>query len=112
MDKLYTYIACTKGELTKVILERQESFEQSYIDDGIVVNRLDITYYFSNGVVIKYCNESDVNEIAAQQCAECWISYQVSFKPDGIEISPQKKVFINHCQETFWLKMNKPMFTG
>ena len=107
MSNLCTYILTTKGEQTELKLELYESFDKSYTDQGIEVNCIELMFYFSNGVVLKYVNESGSIEEHEQLCAECWISYEVVFEPAGICISPIKKSFINQCQEAFWLKMNK-----
>jgi hypothetical protein len=106
MNNLHTYIAATKGELNGVKLEASESFDKSYTDQGIVVNCIESVFHFNNGVVMKCCNEADMLEENEQICAECWISYEVISESDDTHICPQRKTFLNHCQEAFWLKIN------
>lgn len=106
MNNLHTYIAATKGELNGVKLVASESFDKSYTDQGIVVNCIESIFHFSNGVVMKCCNEADVFEDNEQICPECWISYEVISKSDETHVFPKTKTFLNHCQEAFWLKMN------
>lgn len=108
MNNLYTYIAAIKGEKTKVTLKSAESFEQSYTDNDVVVNCKESVFHFTNGVVLKYCNESDLLDDDAQICPECWISYEVMSESGDLQIYPKKKTFINQCQEAFWLKINRP----
>jgi len=110
MNNLYTYVASKNGEHTQLRLDREESLDKSYIEQDVVVNCFESKCYFSNGVVLKYCNESDLLEENSQVCPECWISYEVISQPQGMNILPKKKTFINHCQEAFWLKMNKQQF--
>lgn len=107
MNNLCTYIAVTKGEVSVVSLESSQTFDKSYTDQDIVINCIETVFQFSNGVVIKYLNESDLFDVNAQACPECWISYEVISQSSNTDISPKKKTFINQCQEDFWLKMNK-----
>lgn len=107
MNNLCTYIAATKGEINAVSLESSQSIDKSYTDQDIVVNCVESVFQFSNGVVIKYLIESDVTEVNAQTCPECWISYEVISESTNTHISPKRKTFLNQCQEAFWLKINK-----
>ena len=64
-------------------------------------------YRFHNGVVIRYQREQDLTPVEDdQQCAECWLSYEVQ-EAAGRKIWPTRKVFYNHCQLTFWLRIQQ-----
>ncbi len=86
-----------------VTLTHQESEHYSEHDEsGTVIQHQITTSWFANGVVIRQQTEQD--EAPSQQlCAECWISYRVIASP--IPITPARKLFHNHCQEQFWLKV-------
>jgi hypothetical protein len=106
MNNLCTYIATTKGDVNSVTLESSRSFDKSYIDHDIVVSCIESIFHFTNGVVMKFCSESDLTEANEQVCPECWISYEIISETGDTQISPKRKTFINQCQETFWLKIN------
>ncbi|MGF1878243.1 hypothetical protein L4D77_23495 [Photobacterium frigidiphilum] len=107
MNDLYTYIAAVKGELTDLELVSHESVDTSYKDQGIEVDCRESLFTFSNGVIIKHCIESELFEANEQACPECWISYEVISELGNTLVQPKRKTFINHCQESFWLKINK-----
>ena len=106
MNNLCTYIAATKGEISVVKLVTSQSFDKSYVDQDIVVKCTESVFQFTNGVVMKYCSESDLIEANEQVCAECWISYEVIAESGDTQVFPKKKTFINHSQEDFWLKIS------
>lgn len=107
MNKLATYIsAITTGNPEGVITQRQVK-EDTRQDDGLVTTCTEQMVDFVNGVTILQSMEidqDDHNHLAA--CPECWISYEVVSAPPGLNISPRRKVFVNQCQEAFWLKIN------
>ncbi|RBW65640.1 hypothetical protein DS893_08350 [Vibrionales bacterium C3R12] len=107
MNNLFTYIAAIKGEMTGLKLVSHESIDKSYEDQGISVDCVESLFHFSNGVIIKHCTESELFETTEQTCPECWISYEVISDSKSTKVRPIRKTFTNHCQEIFWLKINK-----
>ncbi|PSW05474.1 hypothetical protein [Photobacterium lipolyticum] len=103
MNTLLTYIKAIHKKQTSVSIINKHTKTSSYIDDEIEVNEKETTYYFDNGVVIRYKTERD-NVPSELLCEECWISYEVVDLGQQM-ITPLRKIFHNTCQETFWLKM-------
>ena len=103
MNQLISYIRAIHRQESPVTLTRQESEHYSEHDEsGTVIQHQITTSWFANGGVIRQQTEQD--EAPSQQlCAECWISYRVIASP--IPITPTSKLFHNHCQERFWLKV-------
>ncbi|MBU2712650.1 hypothetical protein [Zooshikella harenae] len=92
------------GQKTPVLVVKQFERKNSYLDEGIEMREVETTYYFDNGVIIKNTIEQD--DIPSEnRCPECWISYSV-IDTAGINIQPLNKLFHNHSQEQFWLKMH------
>ena len=107
MNNLFTYVRAIASEPQDSLITSSTNTDLSYQDDGIKVECTERCFNFANGAVIKQTVELEV--IAAPSdavCPECWINYEVVSEPQGFTISPQRKVFINKCQESFWLKMN------
>ena len=106
MNQLYTYIEAINRVDGKVFIVSQVVTDNSYKDQGVAVNSYETIFSFSNGVVLKYDVEFDEVPLSSEVCAECWISYEII---DSLTetISPTKKTFVNKCQESFWLKMQK-----
>lgn len=103
MKNLYTYICAIGEKSAKLSLLSEDAKLHEYIDDGILITNLEKTYYFDNGVVLKYQCETD-NILSEDVCQECWINYEI-LDANGIDISPMQKNFYNSCQEAFWLKV-------
>jgi len=103
MNTLFTYIKAIHGQETKASIVNEQAKTNSYHDGDIEVNEKETTYYYDNGVVIRYKIERD-NAPSELLCEECWISYEV-VNSGQQEIKPRRKTFHNTCQESFWLKM-------
>ena len=103
MDKLATYVSAIHGEPSAVAIVDHKVTQDSWLDQGFKVDRVETVYSFDNGVVIRHVVEQDQfpSDLA---CAECWISYEVIRQGSGNLVSPSKKSFDNACRETFWLK--------
>lgn len=103
MNQLITYIKAIHQQASPATITRQQSEHYSEHDEsGTVIRHQITTYWFANDVVIRHQTEQD--EAPSELiCAECWISYRVIASP--IPITPSSKLFHNHCQERFWLKM-------
>lgn len=107
MNNLFTYVSAIKSESLSELIVGKSLSEESYEEDGILTVNSELVVTFENGVTIKQSVEFDSNiKVSNMTCAECWISYQVISEPEGINISPKQKNFINTCQESFWLKIN------
>lgn len=111
MDNLCAYIASIKGEATEPVIVCRTSRDNSYTDQDLTVDSQESVFSFSNGVVVKYSTESDQDDSDERLCPECWISYEVLSEPAGLQVRPRHKTFISHCQELFWLKINKQHFS-
>ncbi|AKH21861.1 hypothetical protein [Sedimenticola thiotaurini] len=107
MNKLATYISAIKnGTPDKLIADRQLK-EERVKDDDLVTEYREQTVRFVNGVTIQQSIEVDLdNTVQSSACPECWISYKVVAEPADLNIVPKRKVFVNACQESFWLKIN------
>ncbi|HIF9235821.1 TPA: hypothetical protein ACX6QH_002179 [Photobacterium damselae] len=108
MIPLYNYIAAIKGHNLEQRIASTDIEKYVVNDDGVLVETLIKTVKFEDGVVVQL--EEEFEQVHFQEegvCPECWISYEVLFSPESINISPNKKHFINRCQESFWLKINK-----
>lgn len=103
MNNLFTYIKAIHGHETNALIANEHMRKNSYTDDGVEINEMETTYYYDNGVVIRYKIERD-NVPTEQLCEECWISYEV-LDSGPQQITPVRKIFYNSCQESFWLKM-------
>lgn len=103
MNTLASYIKAIHNQTSVVSVVSESHKAGGYIDEGIEVNEVEKTYHFDNGVVIKHKVEQD-NLSSDQLCDECWISYDV-MDFNQLTITPQRKIFYNRCQESFWLKM-------
>lgn len=107
MNKLVTYISAIKTGSPEGLISDRQLQEDKRQDDGLITTCTEQTVSFVNGVTIRHSMEidqDDDNHLAA--CPECWISYEVVSAPPGLNISPRRKVFVNQCQEAFWLKIN------
>ncbi|MGI0119828.1 hypothetical protein [Zooshikella sp. RANM57] len=104
MNLLSHYIQAIHGQKTPASIVKQSESKNSYLDEGVEVKEVETTYYFDNGVIIKNTIEQDTIP-SDNVCPECWISYSV-IDTAGINIQPLNKLFHNHCQEQFWLKMH------
>lgn len=103
MNQLVSYIKAIHRQTSPVTLTRQQSEGYSEQDEsGTVIRHQITTYWFADEVVIRYQTEQDETP-CEQLCGECWISYRVISSP--IPITPSSKLFHNHCQERYWLKM-------
>jgi len=72
-----------------------------------LIENSELVVTFIDGVTVKQSIELEDNINASDMiCAECWISYEVAPDPEGLNISPKRKHFINRYQEIFWLKIN------
>lgn len=113
MNNLSTYVAAINQVVVNKAASNEFITEQLFAtdsseDDGIVTESTERLVTFANGVQVKQTIEfDDVEEDADVVCAECWISYAVISAPEGLMIQPQRKHFINKCQEAFWLKMQR-----
>ncbi|HIF9060071.1 TPA: hypothetical protein ACX6MH_000216 [Photobacterium damselae] len=108
MILLYNYIAAIKGHSSEQRIASTDIEKYAVNDDGILAERLTKTVKFEDGVVVQLKEEFEQVQFQEEGvCPECWISYEVLFSPESIDISPNKKHFINRCQESFWLKINK-----
>ena len=111
MENIFTYISAIKNESSNELIIERSFSDQSYEEDGILIESSELMVAFVNGVIVKQCIEIDscvANEIVKSDmvCDECWISYQVVSEPDELNVLPKRKHFINKCQESFWLKIN------
>lgn len=107
MNNLFTYVSAIKSELPNELIVEKILSEESYEDNGVLTENSELIVTFKNGVTVKQSVELDSNiKVSDMTCAECWISYQVILEPEGVNISPKRKNFINKCQESFWLKIN------
>ncbi|MCW8330944.1 hypothetical protein MD588_19300 [Photobacterium sp. SDRW27] len=103
MNTLFTYIKAIHKQETDVPIIEQQTKTNRYPDGDIEVSEKETTYYYENGVVIRYKIERD-NAPSELLCEECWISYEVVDSAQQ-DIKPRRKTFHNTCQETFWLRM-------
>jgi len=103
MNTLFAYIKAIHDQESDVSIAKTRNKTNSYLDGDIEVNEKETTYYYDNGVVIRYKIERD-NAPSELLCEECWISYEVVDSGQQL-IKPRRKTFHNTCQETFWLKM-------
>lgn len=106
MNQLFTYIEAINGVDEKVRIVNKVITNNSYNDQGITVTSFESLLSFSNGVILKHCIEFDELPPSSEVCAEYWISYEV-IDSSTESVSPMKKTFINKCQESFWLKIQK-----
>lgn len=108
MNHLFTYVRAINDDANPLIESRVVIEQEQLEEDGILTDYGEYRYVFNNGVVIKQTLETeqgdDANEVT---CPECWISYEVLSQPQGIEVSPKQKHFINRCQQSFWLKISQ-----
>lgn len=107
MNKLATYISAIKNDTPDKLVSERLLTEDRVQDDGVVTAYTEQTVRFVNGVTIQQSIEMDLeNADHTTACRECWISYEVISEPADLNILPKRKVFVNECQETFWLKIN------
>ena len=104
---LFNYICAIKKQASQLTIIKSEVIDNSYQDDDQNIESSETLFYFNNGITIKYSCESETFIDQGQSCNECWITYEVIEAPKHLIVSPQKKSFINHCQESFWLKICK-----
>jgi len=108
MNNLFSYVSALKESDPLLPITAQRTADNSYTDDGVEISSSEVITEFANGVTLKQQIEFDSSEQPYKQvCAECWISYEVLFEPENVTVRPKKKSFINSCQESFWLKINK-----
>ena len=119
MHNLFTYVSAINQVTASTVASNKFITEQllstdTSEDDGIVTESAERLVTFTNGVKVKQTIEfDDVQEgfdVQGQSdavCAECWISYSVVCEPEGLNIQPKRKSFINKCQQSFWLKMSR-----
>lgn len=105
MHTLFSYIKAIHNQPTSVKIIDESIKTYNYTDDDIEICEQEKTYYFHNGVIIRYLSEQD-NAPSELLCAECWISYEV-LDARQLPIKPLRKSFHNHCQESFWMKMQQ-----
>ena len=107
MNNLFTYVSTINNLDAREFVVDRKMVEESVENDGIITNYSEQIVKFRNGVIIKQCVEKDCNFSHPEVvCEECFINYKVLFEPDNYDITPKQKNFINHCQETFWLKIS------
>lgn len=108
MNNLYSYISASKSNKSTLKIINTTSYDHSFKDDLSMIDSKEIIIEFANGVTLKKTIETDKNEeVNDALCSECWIDYEIISEPYNINIHPKKKIFTNHCQEDFWLKLNK-----
>ena len=95
MNNLASYVSVIHGEANDFTLVSYDNLDKSYEDQGIVVQCGESRYCFSNGVILKYCVESESSEVNDLVCPECWISYEVIEETIHTSIKPKKKTFTN-----------------
>ncbi|SHO55372.1 hypothetical protein [Vibrio quintilis] len=106
-NNLLTYVQTLKGKHSKIKVVDCLVQEESLDENGTTVTRYCADYQFSDGVILRYETEQDEIEQDDYVCQECWISYKVMYSPEGLNIRPGYKSFINQCQEDFWIKINQ-----
>ncbi|NDO80029.1 hypothetical protein CJP72_04320 [Citrobacter sp. NCU1] len=99
MVDLRYYINAIKNEEKVSCLQ-----ERRVKDDLAEVATITRAWLHESGVIIRYINELEEIQPAAEVCPECWICWEV-IEAAGQDIRPMKKQFHNVCQESFWLKM-------
>lgn len=109
MNELYFYVAAILGDNQYLtIVDRQVTDEVTEAGQGEQTYSVEQTVTFANGVVIhqsvERIVEAEPNEVT---CAECWISYRVLSEPEALQVTPKSKHFINTCQQTFWLNIQR-----
>lgn len=107
MHTLFTYIKAIHNQPTSAIIVDKSAKTNNHIEDGFEICEQEKTYYFHDGVIIRYLSEQD-NAPSELVCAECWISYEV-LDAQQLPIKPLRKNFHNHCQESFWMKMQQAL---
>lgn len=105
MHTLFTYIKAIHDQPTSAIIVNESVKTNSYTEDGVEICEQEKIYSFHNGVIIRYLSEQD-NAPSELACAECWISYEV-LDARQLPIKPLRKSFHNHCQESFWMKIQQ-----
>ena len=107
MNRLSTYVGVIHEMAGPVVIVRQESAEDGWLDQGFVVKKTTTTYWFDNGVAIRKTVEED-SFPSALACSECWIDYEVIAQNESSEsISPHRKTFESRCRESFWLAYHR-----
>ncbi|MBD1577009.1 MULTISPECIES: hypothetical protein [Vibrio] len=108
MNNLFNYVAAIKNDETHKIKKWECKSEELNEEDGVVTEIKEYDFFFHNGVVIKQSIEREIGEMDSDLvCQECFISYELISEPTSLDIRPKRKNFINICQESFWLKINK-----
>ncbi|MGL1956797.1 MAG: hypothetical protein OCD00_05710 [Colwellia sp.] len=107
MNNLFTYVSTINSPYAGKFVVERKTVKESVENDGIITNYSEQIVKFRNGVIIKQCVEKDgIFSNSEVVCEECFINYEVLFEPDNYDVKPKRKSFINHCQETFWLKIS------
>ncbi|UGA54065.1 hypothetical protein [Vibrio sp. VB16] len=104
MNNLASYISVIHGEANDFTLVSYDNVDKSYEDEGVVVQCGESRYCFSNGVILKYCVESESSEVNDLVCPECWISYEVIEETIHTSIKPKKRHLQIDAKSSFGLK--------
>lgn len=108
LNSLFNYVLALEENVAGLSIIETVSDNSCVEDDGVVIEINELVVTFENGVMLKKQTERDhIAQINDEVCSECWITYEVLAQPKGVNVVPNRKNFTNHCQEVFWLKMNK-----
>ena len=107
MNNLFTYVSVINSTSDNEFIVERNVVEELVEDDGMVIHYSEQIVKFKNGVTIKQSMDKEVGASNPEVvCEECFINYEVISEPENYDITPKHKNFINHCQETFWIKIS------